>query len=123
MRGMQLVWREKRSLSKGFSNWIDKLIQPVAEDRFVSAKVALKFLRQPDFIFLKAKPLDRTLELQEIFSGKPSNSKLRIWESVDQFVCTFTKLPEKRESDGDHRSLSSKKLSGSLVESQAINKF
>ncbi len=93
LRQMRMVWRPHSSLSSGFSNWIDKLIDPEVEERFINASSAKDFLDKRDSIFVKTHASEkRSLSLIEKMEGKPAHSKVRIWESVDQFVCTFPPL-------------------------------
>ncbi len=95
---MQLIWRHKSSLSEGFSNWIDKMIQANAEDRFLNSQSALKFLEKTDFSFVKRdEKLIRSFDLCEHFDNKPHHCAVRIWESIDQFVCTFEASGEKEK--------------------------
>lgn len=92
LQQMRLVWRPNASLSVGFSNWIDKLIDPEIEDRFQSAFSAKTFLSEKKNVFVRRETKKNSrlsLELIEQFADKPPDSEVRIWESVDQFVCTF----------------------------------
>ena len=93
---MRLDWRDRASLSDSFSDWIDKLIDPEFEDRFKSAKVANSFLDSKQKVVVErefqAKPRE-SLKLTELLDEKPEGTSVRLWESVDQFVCTFPPTP------------------------------
>ncbi len=89
---MRMIWRPFASLSPNFSDWIDTLIDPEFEDRFESAYVAKSFLDSGQSIDLRKEAndvSDLSMRLVEQFENKPKLTEVRIWESVDQFVCTF----------------------------------
>ncbi len=44
---MRVEFRDKINLNPGFANWIEQLIEPATEKRFVSAKEALRELQAP----------------------------------------------------------------------------
>ncbi|GEM_PF-2585888 len=118
LRQMRMVWRPFSSLSSGFSNWIDKLIDPEVEDRFINARSAKDFLDKRQSVFVRTEELveDRlSLHLIEKMDGKPANSRVRIWESVDQFVCTFPPRP------GSHSFGIFSEIMGSLFQRKNYN--
>ncbi len=108
LKRMRLDWRSYSSLSDGFSDWIDKLIDPEFEDRFQNAETASVFLKGKKSVFLRREANNdmlTSLELVEQFSNKPAGCEVRIWESVDQFVCTFPKVDPAKFKDPDSTSI------------------
>ncbi len=95
LKQMRMVWRPSASLSPGFSNWIDKLIDPELEDRFKNAFSAKSFLEGKKNVYVRREQkVDARLSLKlvETFTNKPEHTDVRVWESVDQFVCTFPRV-------------------------------
>ncbi len=101
MNGMRFAWRSRASLSEGFSNWIDVLINPILEDRYVDARVAKQALSDPSQVpALVAPSLAALKGFQEIREGKPKGSAVRVWVSDTQFACSFASSFEKQKSKG-----------------------
>ena len=81
LKQMRMVWRNHASLSKGFCDWIDKLVDPEIEDRFKNAKSAKAFLDSKKSVFVRKETkndLRLSLKLTECVEGKPAGSNVRI---------------------------------------------
>jgi eukaryotic-like serine/threonine-protein kinase len=80
-RKLKIDFRSHVRIEKGFYNWLDRLIEPVADDRFLSAKEALAVLHgKPEFERQSATP--QTL--------RPANSPITLMKDEEQL---FVDIP------------------------------
>jgi ankyrin repeat protein len=52
---LKISFRKRVQISEQFADWLEKMLEPDAEDRFVSAKVALEALGRSKVVFSKAR--------------------------------------------------------------------
>ena len=93
LKSSRLQWRKLASLSKGFSNWIDRMIDPESEDRFESAAVAEASLdKMHEVVVIRESKRTQllTTSLEEI-ENNLTDPNFRIWSSPELFVCTVGK--------------------------------
>ncbi len=91
----RLQWRDFAALSEGFSNWIDRLIDPESEDRFESAREAEAFLDTLHEVKVNLEggkhvttPKINGTDLVRV-PNPLKDSDIRIWTSVELLVMTI----------------------------------
>jgi serine/threonine protein kinase len=52
---LKISFRKRVQISEQFADWLEKMLEPDAEDRFVSAKAALAALQRPKLVFPKSR--------------------------------------------------------------------
>lgn len=52
---LKISFRNRVQISEQFADWLEKMLEPDAEDRFVSAKAALAALQRPKIVFSKSR--------------------------------------------------------------------
>ena len=52
---LKISFRNRVQISEQFADWLEKMLEPDAEERFVSAKVALAALQRPKIVFSKSR--------------------------------------------------------------------
>ncbi len=52
---LKISFRNRVQISEQFADWLEKMLEPDAEERFVSAKAALAALQRPKVVFSKAR--------------------------------------------------------------------
>ncbi|MGB6295876.1 MAG: serine/threonine-protein kinase [Rivularia sp. (in: cyanobacteria)] len=104
-KDLQIQFEDKTKLSKHFTNWLKKVLEPSQEKRFDSAQVALKALQKPEPVNLSfanhfaIKPVDtkilvnKNAEKVEIIKPEPrwifSSLEKLLHNSVSTFVGLF----------------------------------
>ncbi|MGG6239445.1 serine/threonine protein kinase [Nodosilinea sp. AN01ver1] len=79
---LRINFRPYVSVSPAFADWLDQLIDPLVEDRFASAEVALAALTQPASLATAAAP--RPLSLRP-----PAGTKVQVYKSPKELVITI----------------------------------
>ncbi|MEQ9355742.1 serine/threonine protein kinase [Coleofasciculus chthonoplastes] len=76
---LKLDFRSRVNVSPEFADWLDKMLEPVVEDRFLSARAALNALQNP-----------KTL-IQPVIENRrrPAGSQITLTATKEQFVITI----------------------------------
>ncbi|WP_204105673.1 MULTISPECIES: serine/threonine-protein kinase [Spirulina sp. CCY15215] len=95
---MRFDFRDRLSLSPEFTNWLEKMVEPASEDRFLSAGEALQALQQKyTLIVAKKAQLRTSYQFRRI--RKPLNTKVSIKRSDRHLSVTIPPIIELPELD------------------------
>lgn len=78
---LRINFRPYVSVSPAFADWLDQLIDPLVEDRFASAQVALAALNQPTLV-------PRT-SLASLVPRPPTGTRVQVYKSAAELVITI----------------------------------
>ncbi|MGK7926134.1 MAG: serine/threonine protein kinase, partial [Spirulina sp.] len=77
---MRFDFRDRLSLSSAFADWLEKMVEPASEDRFVSSEKALRALQQKYALNVAKKaPLKTNYQFRRI--RKPLNTRVMLERS------------------------------------------
>ncbi|MGB5960042.1 MAG: serine/threonine-protein kinase [Coleofasciculaceae cyanobacterium] len=95
---MKINFRERVQISPEFANWLEKMLEPAAEDRFKTAAEALKGLQTPQPLpdFSKQPPLNQPLAT----GRQPKGSRILLNKNSRRLVVKIPPIREQRNGIG-----------------------
>lgn len=113
---MRFDFRDRLSLSSAFIDWLEKMVEPAKEDRFLSADVALKALHQRNaLVVAKKAPLKTDYRFRRI--RKPMNTRVILKRSDRNLSVTIppvVELPQFNFFESDEVALTLKIIVGGV---------
>ena len=114
---MRFDFRDRLSLSSAFADWLEKMVEPASEDRFLSADKALQALHQKYALTVAKKaPLQTNYRFRRI--RKPLNTRVIVTRSDRHLSVTIPpiiELPEFNFFKSDEMALTAKIMLGGIA--------